>query len=126
MQSSKCYYQIILNSMTFSHNQLLYLSCATTPPRMGLFPTFHRLTSNNYTLSTKSWVRGPLLSSCQSLMVETNPFTQLNKFLWVQEPSWLYGYQRSHIIPSYMYTHTYNISSHDQTYLHSSCEYIIS
>jgi len=61
--------------MPFSHNQPLYLSYATTPLGKVISLAFHRLTSNNSTLSTKPWVRALLLSSCQRLMPERNPFT---------------------------------------------------
>jgi len=47
--------------MTFSHDKPLYLSCATTPLGMGFSLAFHKLTSNNYTFSTKPWVRAFLL-----------------------------------------------------------------
>jgi len=48
---------ILPPSVTFSHDQPLYLSCTTTPLGKGLSPTFHRLTSNNSTCSTKTWVK---------------------------------------------------------------------
>jgi len=57
------------------------------PLGKSLYPTFHILTSNNLTHSTKPWVRALLLNSCQSLIVERNPFTILNKALWIKEPS---------------------------------------
>jgi len=64
-----------IHGMLFSHNKPLYLFCATTPLEKVHSPTFHRLTNNNTTRSTKPSVRALLLSSCQRLMVERNPFT---------------------------------------------------
>jgi len=45
-----------INGMTFSYSQPLYFSYAPTPLGKVLSLAFHRLTSNNFTYSTKSWV----------------------------------------------------------------------
>jgi len=81
MQSSTYYLQVISNDMTFSHNQLFYLSSVIIPLGKGISHAFHRLTRNNSTYSIKSWVRTLLLSSSQRLMAERNPFTLTQKIL---------------------------------------------
>jgi len=45
-----------INSKSLSHSQPLYLSYAPMPIGKVFFPILHRLTSNNSTHSTKSWV----------------------------------------------------------------------
>jgi len=71
----KSYYPLVISNITsFSHNQPIYLSCATTLLGKGLSHAFHGLTSNNSTHSTKTWVRALLLSSCQRLMAEKKSF----------------------------------------------------
>jgi len=45
-----------INGMSFSHSQPLYSSCTPTPLGKIFSPTFHKLTGNNSTRSTKPWV----------------------------------------------------------------------
>jgi len=45
-----------INGMSLPHRKPLYFSYAPTPLGKIPSPTFHRLTSNNSTRSTKPWV----------------------------------------------------------------------
>jgi len=112
--------------MTFSHNQLIYLSCLTTPLQKGISCTFHKLTSNNFTHLTKPWVRSFLLSSCQSLMAERSRFT-----LTQQSPSCkrtiltLQLLENSYNSITFIYTYVPHLITRS-TYINSSCNYITS